>query len=94
MYIQMDHIVENRPLKYEYTYANSSWVVREEGIWGIHGPTIMRNNTNQAVIFTAKNNFDAFLWNKHEGDGKILQMTINNLRVLTGNCMSLLNRTI
>ncbi|KAL0926316.1 hypothetical protein M5K25_002532 [Dendrobium thyrsiflorum] len=33
----------------------------------------MRNGTNQAAMFTAKNAFDVILWKKHEGDGKVLQ---------------------
>ncbi|KAE9596137.1 putative mitochondrial carrier domain-containing protein [Lupinus albus] len=36
-------------------------------------PTVMRNGTNQAAMFSAKNAFDVFLWKKHEGDGKVLQ---------------------
>jgi solute carrier family 25 citrate transporter 1 len=32
----------------------------------------MRNGTNQAAMFTAKNMFDIVLWKKHEGDGKVL----------------------
>ncbi|KAL6336526.1 hypothetical protein AAG906_022467 [Vitis piasezkii] len=33
-------------------------------------PTVMRNGTNQAAMFTAKNAFDGILWKKQEGDGK------------------------
>ncbi|MBA0588248.1 hypothetical protein Gorai_001360, partial [Gossypium raimondii] len=36
-------------------------------------PTVMRNGTNQAAMFTAKNAFDVILWKKHEGDQKVLQ---------------------
>lgn len=32
----------------------------------------MRNGTNQAAMFTAKNAYDGILWNKHDGDGKVL----------------------
>lgn len=33
----------------------------------------MRDGINQAAMFTAKNAFDQVLWNKKEGDGKVLQ---------------------
>ncbi|XP_065853482.1 mitochondrial succinate-fumarate transporter 1 [Euphorbia lathyris] len=51
-------------------------IVREEGLFGLWAgaaPTVMRNGTNQAAMFTAKNAFDVVLWKKHEGDGKALQ---------------------
>ncbi|CAA6654738.1 unnamed protein product [Spirodela intermedia] len=51
-------------------------IIREEGIlglWAGAAPTVMRNGTNQAAMFTAKNAFDVILWKKHEGDGKVLQ---------------------
>ncbi|KAF5197669.1 Mitochondrial succinate-fumarate transporter [Thalictrum thalictroides] len=51
-------------------------IIREEGLlglWAGASPTVMRNGTNQAVMFTSKNTFDVVLWKKHEGDGKILQ---------------------
>ena len=35
-------------------------------------PTVMRNGTNQACLFWAKNNMDKVLWRKHEGDGRVL----------------------
>ncbi|XP_073290183.1 mitochondrial succinate-fumarate transporter 1-like [Primulina huaijiensis] len=50
-------------------------IIREEGLLGLWAgatPTIMRNGTNQAAMFTAKNAFDGILWRKHEGDGKVL----------------------
>ncbi|KAK8485714.1 hypothetical protein V6N12_036910 [Hibiscus sabdariffa] len=36
-------------------------------------PTVMRNGTNQAAMFSAKNAFDVILWKKHEGDQTVLQ---------------------
>ncbi|KAI8559039.1 hypothetical protein RHMOL_Rhmol04G0143800 [Rhododendron molle] len=33
----------------------------------------MRNGINQAAMYIAKNAFDRVLWDKQEGDGKILQ---------------------
>ena len=50
--------------------------MREEGflgLWAGAAPTVMRNGVNQAAMFTAKNAFDTLLWNKHEGDGSVLQ---------------------
>ena len=43
------------------------------GLWAGVAPTVMRNGTNQAVMFTAKNACDQLLWRKHEGDGVTLQ---------------------
>lgn len=51
-------------------------MIREEGflgLWAGASPTVMRNGTNQAAMFTAKNSFDVVLWKKHEGDGKVLE---------------------
>jgi len=62
--------------KYKGPIHCARTIVREEsilGLWSGAAPTVMRNGTNQAVMFTAKNAFDILLWNKHEGDGKILQ---------------------
>ncbi|KAG0481174.1 hypothetical protein HPP92_012032 [Vanilla planifolia] len=63
-------------LKYKGPIHCARTIVREEGIlglWAGAAPTVMRNGTNQAAMFTAKNAFDAILWKKHEGDGKVLQ---------------------
>lgn len=63
-------------LKYKGPINCATTIVREEGIrglWAGAAPTVMRNGTNQAAMFTAKNGFDAILWKKHEGDGKVLQ---------------------
>nr|KJB37191.1 hypothetical protein B456_006G193400 [Gossypium raimondii] len=54
----------------------SPFEIHEEGIFGLWAgaaPTVMRNGTNQAAMFTAKNAFDVILWKKHEGDQKVLQ---------------------
>ncbi|GFQ06221.1 mitochondrial succinate-fumarate transporter 1 [Phtheirospermum japonicum] len=42
------------------------------GLWAGAALTVMRNGKNQAAMFTAKNAFDCFVWNKQEGDGKVL----------------------
>uniref|UniRef100_A0A7N0VE95 Mitochondrial succinate-fumarate transporter 1 n=1 Tax=Kalanchoe fedtschenkoi TaxID=63787 RepID=A0A7N0VE95_KALFE len=62
-------------LKYKGPVHCAAMIVREEGIFGLWAgaaPTVMRNGTNQAAMFTAKNSFDILLWKKHEGDGKVL----------------------
>ncbi|KAF5773700.1 putative mitochondrial carrier protein [Helianthus annuus] len=63
-------------LKYKGPIHCARLIIREEGLrglWSGAAPTVMRNGTNQAVMFTAKNTFDKLLWRKHEGDGKVLQ---------------------
>ncbi|KAK9124543.1 hypothetical protein Sjap_014145 [Stephania japonica] len=63
-------------LKYKGPVNCAIMIVREEGLrglWAGAAPTVMRNGTNQAAMFTAKNAFDVVLWKKHEGDGKVLQ---------------------
>ncbi|XP_031377538.1 mitochondrial succinate-fumarate transporter 1 [Punica granatum] len=63
-------------LKYKGPIHCARTIIREEGLFGLWAgaaPTVMRNGTNQAAMFTAKNAFDVVLWKKHEGDGKVLQ---------------------
>lgn len=63
-------------LKYKGPINCATTIVREEGIrglWAGAAPTVMRNGTNQAAMFSAKNGFDIILWKKHEGDGRVLQ---------------------
>ncbi|XP_011095037.1 mitochondrial succinate-fumarate transporter 1 [Sesamum indicum] len=63
-------------LKYKGPIHCARMIIQEEGVFGLWAgaaPTVMRNGTNQAAMFTAKNAFDGILWNKHEGDGKVLQ---------------------
>ncbi|KAJ8753859.1 hypothetical protein K2173_000113 [Erythroxylum novogranatense] len=63
-------------LKYKGPIHCARMIIREEGLlglWAGAAPTVMRNGTNQAAMFTAKNAFDVLLWDKHEGDGKVLQ---------------------
>ncbi|KAG8377045.1 hypothetical protein BUALT_Bualt09G0127200 [Buddleja alternifolia] len=62
-------------LKYKGPIHCARMIIREEGLlglWAGAAPTVMRNGTNQAAMFSAKNAFDGLLWNKHEGDGKAL----------------------
>ncbi|XP_057805441.1 mitochondrial succinate-fumarate transporter 1 [Salvia miltiorrhiza] len=61
--------------KYKGPVHCARMIVREEGLFGLWAgaaPTVMRNGTNQAAMFSAKNAFDGLLWSKHEGDGKVL----------------------
>ncbi|PIA32343.1 hypothetical protein AQUCO_04500148v1 [Aquilegia coerulea] len=63
-------------LKYKGPIHCGRMIICEEGVlglWAGAAPTVMRNGTNQAVMFTSKNAFDVILWKKHEGDGKTLQ---------------------
>ncbi|KAJ0979371.1 hypothetical protein J5N97_014845 [Dioscorea zingiberensis] len=63
-------------LKYKGPVHCARMIIREEGLFGLWAgaaPTVMRNGTNQAAMFTAKNAFDGILWKKHEGDGRVLQ---------------------
>ncbi|KAI4302662.1 hypothetical protein MLD38_038383 [Melastoma candidum] len=62
-------------LKYKGPIHCASTIICEEGLrglWAGASPTVMRNGTNQAAMFTSKNAFDVLLWKKHEGDGKVL----------------------
>lgn len=62
-------------LKYKGPIHCALTVLREEGVRGMWSgctPTIMRNGTNQMCLFWAKNNMDKLMWDKHEGDGRML----------------------
>ncbi|KAL1804631.1 hypothetical protein ACET3Z_027699 [Daucus carota] len=62
-------------LKYKGPIHCAGVILREDGLrglWAGASPTVMRNGTNQAAMFTAKNAFDKILWKKHEGDGRVL----------------------
>ncbi|MFS7969359.1 putative mitochondrial carrier domain superfamily [Helianthus anomalus] len=74
--LQQQKGMSQEALKYKGPIHCARLIVREEGLkglWSGAGPTIMRNGTNQAFMFTAKNTFDKVLWRKDEGDGKVLQ---------------------
>jgi len=63
-------------LKYKGPIHCARTIISEEGLlglWAGAAPTVMRNGTNQAAMFTAKNTFDVILWKRQEGDGKVLQ---------------------
>ncbi|KAJ0979421.1 hypothetical protein J5N97_014895 [Dioscorea zingiberensis] len=60
-------------LKYKGPVHCVRMIIREEGLFGLWAgaaPTVMRNGTNQAAMFIAKNAFDGMLWKKHEGTGE------------------------
>ncbi|KAL6534395.1 Mitochondrial succinate-fumarate transporter [Orobanche hederae] len=74
--LQQQRGLSSELLKYKGPIHCARLIVREEGLrglWAGASPTVMRNGTNQAAMFTAKNAFDGFLWDKHEGDGTVLQ---------------------
>ncbi|GAB2296627.1 Mitochondrial succinate-fumarate transporter [Dionaea muscipula] len=63
-------------LKYKGPIHCVQTIIREEGLlgmWSGAAPTVMRNGTNQAAMFTAKYTFDKIMWHRQEGDGKVLQ---------------------
>ncbi|GMP85910.1 hypothetical protein CsSME_00038890 [Camellia sinensis var. sinensis] len=74
--LQQQRGLSHELLKYKGPVHCARLIIREEGIlglWAGAAPTVMRNGTNQAAMFSAKNAFDRLLWKKHEGDGKVLQ---------------------
>lgn len=73
--LQQQKGVGKELLKYKGPLHCAKTIVREEGIRGLWAgavPTICRNGTNQAVMFSVKNGMDQFLWCKYEGDGVTL----------------------
>nr|XP_043634331.1 mitochondrial succinate-fumarate transporter 1 [Erigeron canadensis] len=73
--LQQQKGLSHELLKYKGPIHCAQLIIREEGLlglWAGAAPTVMRNGTNQAVMFTAKNTFDTLLWRKNEGDGKVL----------------------
>ncbi|CAL5420357.1 unnamed protein product [Camellia sinensis] len=74
--LQQQRGLSHELLKYKGPVHCARLIIREEGIlglWAGAAPTVMRNGTNQAAMFSAKNAFDRLLWKKHEDDGKVLQ---------------------
>lgn len=74
--LQQQRGLSTQLLKYKGPLHCAGMIIREEGLlglWAGAAPTVLRNGTNQAVMFTAKNAFDVLLWKKHEGDEKDLQ---------------------
>lgn len=74
--LQQQRGLSHELLKYKGPVHCARLIIREEGIlglWAGAAPTVMRNGTNQAAMFSAKNAFDRLLWKKYEGDGKVLQ---------------------
>ncbi|XP_071693274.1 mitochondrial succinate-fumarate transporter 1-like [Rutidosis leptorrhynchoides] len=73
--LQQQKGLSHELLKYKGPIHCAGLIIREEGLrglWAGAAPTVMRNGTNQAVMFTAKNTFDKLLWRKREGDGTVL----------------------
>eukprot|EP00897_Mesotaenium_endlicherianum_P004582 jgi/Mesen1/4151/ME000219S03281 len=64
------------PVRYRGPIHCASTIVKTEGVlglWAGAAPTVLRNGTNQAVMFSAKNAIDQLVWKKSEGDGRTLQ---------------------
>ncbi|KAL3753595.1 hypothetical protein ACJRO7_000925 [Eucalyptus globulus] len=58
-------------LKYKDPIHCARTIICEEGLhglWAGAAPTVMRNRSNRALMFTAKNASDELLWKKHESD--------------------------
>ncbi|XP_050372094.1 mitochondrial succinate-fumarate transporter 1-like [Argentina anserina] len=73
--LQQQKGLSHELLKYKGPVHCARRIISEEGIrglWSGASPTVMRNGTNQAAMFSAKNMFDVLLWKKHEGDGRVL----------------------
>ncbi|PRQ42892.1 putative mitochondrial carrier protein [Rosa chinensis] len=73
--LQQQRGLSHELLKYKGPVHCARTIIREEGLrglWSGASPTVMRNGTNQAAMFSAKNAFDVLLWKKHEGDGRVL----------------------
>lgn len=63
-------------LKYTGPIHCARTIVRQEGLRGLWAgavPTILRNGPNQVAMFTFKSKFDSLLWDKRDGDGKVLR---------------------
>ncbi|KAE8702114.1 Mitochondrial succinate-fumarate transporter 1 [Hibiscus syriacus] len=74
--LQQQRGLSRELLRYKGPVHCALTITREEGLFGLWAgaaPTVMRNGMNQAAMFTAKNAYDVVLWNKYEGDGKVLQ---------------------
>jgi solute carrier family 25 citrate transporter 1 len=74
--LQQQKGMSHDDLKYKGPIHCAKTIIRQDGVRGLWAgatPTVMRNGTNQAAMFTAKNAFDNILWNKHDNDGQVLQ---------------------
>ncbi|KAK3257159.1 hypothetical protein CYMTET_33744 [Cymbomonas tetramitiformis] len=62
-------------LKYKGPLDCAQKLIRQHGIGALFkgwAPTVGRNGTNQMCLFSAKAAVDSALWDKHEGDGRML----------------------
>ena len=88
--LQQQQGAKGAQLKYRGTLGTFSTIAREEGLRGLWSgatPTVMRNGTNQACLFWAKNNMDKVLWGKHEGDGRVLLPWQSMVSGFTAACL-------
>lgn len=75
--LQQQKGLSQEVLKYKGPVHCASLITREEGLFGLWAgakPTVMRNGTNQALMFSGKNTFDGLLWKKEEGDKNGLKL--------------------
>ena len=73
--LQQQRQVGQESVKYQGPMHCATTIVREEGVrglWAGAAPTILRNGTNQAVMFWTKDYCDKLLWERYESDGVTL----------------------
>lgn len=73
--LQQQRGLAKEALKYRGTFGTALTVAREEGplaLWNGATATVVRQGSNQMALFYSKYLFDRMIWNKHEGDGKML----------------------
>jgi solute carrier family 25 citrate transporter 1 len=73
--LQQQRGMDASQLRYKGPLHCAAAVVREHGplgLWAGAAPTVLRNGTNQMCMFWAKSGVDGFLWDKRDGDGRVL----------------------
>ncbi len=73
--LQQQRGMDATQLRYKGPLHCAAAVVREHGplgLWAGAAPTVLRNGTNQMCMFWAKSGVDGFLWDKRDGDGRVL----------------------
>lgn len=74
--LQQQRGLASDALRYKGPLNCAATILKEEGVrglWSGASPTVLRNGTNQAVMFSTKNFLDTVIWKKTEGDGQTLQ---------------------
>jgi solute carrier family 25 citrate transporter 1 len=73
--LQQQRGVDKALLKYRGPVHTAMTVVREEGLkslWNGGTATTIRQGSNQMSLFWGKAVMDGLIWDKHDGDGKLL----------------------